>query len=61
MGLSMVSLFTGPACCGPRGIVNNGRVDAAELRRMLYDLGYIDREAAGSAYTLAASPPTSPE
>ena len=119
----MVSLFTGPACCGPRGIVNNGRVDAAELRpslapfmdakgrftawpvkqrlqrqaiayiatkfqpgiiysegevnellmlwhtfrdwarlrRMLYDLGYVDRDAAGSAYTLASSPPTSPE
>ena len=57
----MVSLFTGPACSGARGIVNNGRVDAAELRRMLYDLGYIDRDAAGSAYTLASSPPTSPE
>ena len=57
----MVSLFTGLACCGPRGIVNMGRVDAAELRRMLYDLGYIDRDAAGWAYTLASSPPTSPE
>ena len=31
--------------------------DWARLRRMLYDLGYLDRDMAGSAYTLAAVQP----
>ena len=31
--------------------------DWARLRRMLYDLGYLDRDMAGSAYTLAALQP----
>ncbi len=32
--------------------------DWARLRRMLYDLGYLDRDPAGTAYTLAPLPPS---
>ena len=34
--------------------------DWARLRRMLYDLGYLDRDPAGTAYTLAAIQPGAP-
>ncbi len=34
--------------------------DWARLRRMLYDLGYLDRDPAGTAYTLALVQPGPP-